>query len=169
MVVDALLSRHEQMEKQDKESQGNVGHSESTDSFALNTEQENLRQLFREYLKTGDKSKVPPVTLLHGRAGTGKTAVIKRILADAEKFGRKTIRTAFNVINVIAMRGTTTCPLCFVHAKVHAKEQQPLSSAAFKRISAEAEGAFILIVEKISNFPPHMRGALWWNSYHSCW
>jgi hypothetical protein len=156
-IVNALMSKQEVKDKNEREP---IQDHEDAESFTLNAEQESFRQLFRVYLRTGDKSKVPPVTLLHGRAGTGKTAAIKQILLDAEKMGRKTIRTAFNAINAIAMRGTTTCKLCSVHAKVHANSQEPLTTAGYKRIFAEADGAFILIVDEISNFPPHILARL---------
>ena len=159
-LIKGLMLKQKSTDTPEMAATSDHGQTKTAETFELNKEQEDIRQQYLVYLKTGDKSRVPPVTLLHGRAGTGKTAVIKRIIADAEKLGRKTIRTAFNAINSIAMRGPTTCHLCSVSPKVHFNAASPLTTSAFKRIAAEAEGAFLLLVDEISNYPPHILARL---------
>lgn len=75
--------------------------------------QREIFDVYKKYLDSPDNpdNHPPPVVLLHGGAGTGKSTVLKAILDQAEIKGRPTVRTAFNNINALHIKGETTFSL----------------------------------------------------------
>ena len=125
--------------------------------FSLNEQQDEFAKVYLDYLENVNdpKTKPPPVTLLHGCAGTGKSAVIKAILRKADSNGLKILKTSFNAINAVAIQGKTASSLFSIGHK-HANFNEALSNRAYHNLKQEAEGAVLIVLDEVSTIAPHV-------------
>jgi hypothetical protein len=88
------------------------------DSLGDDEDALDLFDLYWTYLldPTNTKTRPPSIVLNQGCAGCGKTTVLKAILKCADILGRKTLKTAFNHTNSIAIGGITTGTLISLKA-----------------------------------------------------
>jgi len=68
-------------------------------------------EVCRDYFKDPCTHHPPPVLLLHGCAGTGKSAAISCIVGEARIQQCDTLRTAYNHINALHIGGCTTASI----------------------------------------------------------
>jgi hypothetical protein len=118
--------------------------------------QKEIFDLYRAYLEDPeDESKKPPqITLLHGAAGTGKSSVTHAIIGIAEKLRRKTVRTAFNSINALAIGGNTTASIIKLRPGVHCNEFVQLTLDDVQDLQGYLGEARLLIVDEVSTQAP---------------
>lgn len=125
-------------------------------NLTLNRSQKEIFDLYRAYLEDPeDESKKPPqITLLHGAAGTGKSSVTHAIIGIAEKLRRKTVRTAFNSINALAIGGNTTASIIKLRPGVHCNEFVQLTLDDVQDLQGYLGEARLLIVDEVSTQAP---------------
>ena len=77
-----------------------------------------IYQVYSKYLEDPLNPNVTPpsIVLLHGAAGTGKSLLLKNIIDYGRLNNSKTLQTAFNAINAVAIDGPTTASLIFLNA-----------------------------------------------------
>jgi DNA-binding NtrC family response regulator len=144
----------------------NDDEEESTDSpdeeeeVELNDEQQEIFRLYRDYL-LNPRKKPPPVVLLHGMAGTGKTTVAHRIMKVAEELEKKTnaekelmARMAFNHINALALHGDTIASRIHLH-KQQAFEMRDMSAGHWQQFVEQYSGTILILIDEISNVAPY--------------
>ena len=122
-------------------------------SLVLNRRQQELLDVYSDYFQ--DLSNKPPsIVLAHGAAGTGKSSVVLRILQEADRQNVPTVRTSFNAINAIAIKGFTTAWLTSLRSVQHCARQTPLTQEGRNRLTSISEDPALIILDEISNIAP---------------
>jgi hypothetical protein len=91
---------------------------------------------------------------VHGKAGTGKSQVIKAVVRCGVRFGAGSLRTAFNSINAVAINGLTTFSFTALNVERHREEPEELTRKHYERIKKQLAGVKLLIVDEISTQAP---------------
>jgi hypothetical protein len=122
----------------------------------LNREQEQVFQVYAKYFEDplNPETKPPAIVLVHGMAGTGKSQVIKAIVSHGARHNARSLRTAFNSINAVAINGHTTFTFTSLNVKVHSEMSERLNATSYNRIRQQLEGVVLLIVDEISTQAP---------------
>ena len=122
----------------------------------LNKEQREFYHLCCTYLQDPalETNRLPPITLLHGAAGTGKSTVTHGVIDVANQLGKKTVRTAFNSINALAIGGDTTASIIKLNVKVQTHRFEEPSLHALQDLQRLLTGVSMLIVDEVSNQAP---------------
>jgi hypothetical protein len=130
-----------------------IRHAEELD---LKKGQREVYYMFSRYMQdpTGNYNDVPPITLLHGAAGTGKSTVTHAIIDVAKFLGRRTLRTAFNSINALAIGGDTTASIIRLQVQIHQHQFQEPSFHVHQQIMNTLEGVSLVLVDEVSNQAP---------------
>ena len=125
--------------------------------FCLNEEQAEFATMYTTYLENVNDptTKPPPIVMLHGSAGTGKSAAIKTILRKADSLGLKVLRTSFNAINAVAIQGKTASSMFSIYGK-HANNNEELTNKAYHSLLAEAKDAVLIVLDEVSTVAPHV-------------
>ena len=124
--------------------------------LALNQEQDQVFQVYAKYFRDphDPAAKPPAIVLMHGKAGTGKSQVIKALVRLGAALNVRSLRTAFNSINAVAINGHTTSSFTALKVGVHCNESTPLTNKAFNRIRQQLHGVVLLILDEVSNQAP---------------
>ena len=123
----------------------------------LGRDQMEFFQVYCRYLRTLSPADAPPpIALLQGHPGTGKTFLVNAIIEAADVLGRKTYRTAFNHINCIALRGggRTLAKSIFWRPEIQSKRFTPLTTNQLKQAHEWMDGTELIIIDEISNVTP---------------
>jgi hypothetical protein len=124
--------------------------------LCLNREQEQVLQVYAKYFEDplNPETKPPAIVLVHGKAGTGKSQVIKAVVSLGATLNARSLRTAFNSINAVAINGHTTFSFTSLNVKVHSEKSEILTGSAYNRIQQQLEGVVLLILDEISTQAP---------------
>ena len=108
--------------------------------------------MYKCYINDPDnsESQPPPVLMLHGGAGTGKSTVLKAILNYADFKGISTIRSAFNTINALHINGDTTASLLHLSAR-DANELIGMQPTEIRDFAAKLASSLFIVVDELSN------------------
>ena len=122
----------------------------------LNGEQAQVLQVYAKYFENplNPETKPPAIVLVHGKAGTGKSQVIKAVVKLGATMNAHSLRTAFNSINAIAINGHTTFSFTSLDVKIHSEKSDTLSRPNYDRIKRQLEGVVLLILDEISTQAP---------------
>jgi hypothetical protein len=120
----------------------------------LKSRQREVYEVFQRYIRNPNESTRPPsITWVNGCAGTGKSELIRRILVYTELKQRPTVRTAFNSINALQIRGHRTSSLLHFSGK-DVEAFYPLMYANFKEFKSLVEVADLILINEFSNQAP---------------
>ena len=129
-----------------------------TISARLNKEQKRLFDVYNAYLKDTSSSErlPPPLVLLTGTAGTGKSEIVRSIDTVATFMGHRILKLAFNNTNAIDIGGPTLASFCSLNKK-HFKEFRTLSADQRQKLRNvhNVDEVKLIIVDEISNVPSH--------------
>jgi hypothetical protein len=147
---------HEAMENRKQLRPKGVPPNTQAPQLRLNREQEQVFQVYARYFEDplNPETKPPPIVLVHGKAGTGKSQVIKAVVRLGASLNARTLRTAFNSINAVAINGHTTFSFTALNVNVHSERSDALTAPAFNRIRRQLEGVVLLILDEISTQAP---------------
>ena len=89
--------------------------SKKKTTSTFNWQQQQLFDLYKNYIENLEEPEYspPPILLLHGKAGTGKTTVLNAILDYAKFCSISTTRLAFNGINALHIKGEKVSSLLY--------------------------------------------------------
>ena len=128
-------------------------HRESLKDFK--PRQRELYELYKNYLKNPNKatSAPPPIVMLHGGAGTGKSTLLKAILDYAHFKKIDTVRSAFNSINALHIRGETTWLLLYMDGS-DKNNFQGMGNNDIPKFRTTIEKTKLIVVDELSNQAP---------------
>ena len=116
--------------------------------------------MYEEYFRNPNsvKCKVPPVAVLQGTAGTGKSTVAKAIYQTAEIYELATVRTSFNSGPALDIEGYTTASLICLNGKQYMEQIVALTEIELKKFWAYIEPndvqVVLILVDEISTIAP---------------
>jgi hypothetical protein len=129
----------------------------------LNEKQNECYQVYKSYFENLDNasSRPPPVTLLTGAAGTGKSHVILAIDSYAKELNIRIIKTAFNNMNAIDVDGPTLTKLAYLNGATsqHLDDIEP-SKLKYLWQEYGYKEAKLIIVDEASNIVSHVYARL---------
>ena len=117
--------------------------------------QRKLYEIYKNYFKHPDEEEhaPPSILMLHGGAGTGKSTLLNAILDYAEFNKVHTLRSAFNSINALHIRGDTTSSL--LHLKGNdSKWLQGLTTNELEQFQQNTANTLLIVVDELSNQAP---------------
>ena len=123
----------------------------------LKIRQRQFYDIYERYLKDpSDKFTRPPsVAFLHGCAGTGKSTVARSILLCADLNDRRTVKTAFNGINAVHLKGGRTTA-SIIHLKASDAEMlEDLKPSELTKFAELVKDAVLIFINEVSNEAPH--------------
>jgi len=107
----------------------------------------------RDYFADPYSHHPPPVVLLHGCAGTGKSAVVSCIVGEAKAQQCDTLRTAYNHINALHMGGSTTASILKLQSS-HANNLCGFHATELQEFREKMARVRLIIVDEVSNQAP---------------
>ena len=122
-----------------------------------------VHHLYADYLAdpSNPETQPPSVVLVEGCAGTGKSTLLHSVIDTAAYFRRKNLRTAFNAINAVAIRGETTVtyiPNFFKKVDGErlsvSEDFLPFTHDQMLKAKDKLDGVKLLIVDEVSNQAP---------------
>ena len=118
--------------------------------------QRQLYDIYKQYLKdpADKKNAPPPILMLHGGAGTGKSTLLQAILDYADFRKQKTIRTAFNGINALHIRGETTWSFLQMEAGIDSKTVRGMTPNQLPHFRERMQETKLVVVDELSNQAP---------------
>jgi hypothetical protein len=147
----------------------NSNSADATDNHSLpyisqlHEKQKECFEVYKYYLEdtTGRCADIPPVVLLTGAAGTGKSHVVLAIDSYAKQLNIPIIKTAFNNINAIDVDGPTLTKLAFLSG-ASSNHLDDIETATFNRLCSDYgyKDAKLIIVDEASNVVPHVYARL---------
>ena len=117
--------------------------------------QRHLYERYKSYFKNIDDPAhaPPPLLLLHGGAGTGKSTLLTAILDYAEFNHITTIRTAFNGINALHIKGDTTASLLHLDGADYDR-LIGLTTNQLPEFCSKLNSCKLIVVDELSNQAP---------------
>ena len=129
----------------------------------LNEKQTECYEVYKSYFENLDSltSHPPPVTLLTGAAGTGKSHVILAIDSYAKKLNIHIIKTAFNNMNAIDLDGPTLTKLAYLNGAT-SQHLDDIETSKLKYLCEEYgyKDAKLIIIDEASNIVSHVYARL---------
>ena len=117
--------------------------------------QRHLYELYKKYFRNpaDPKNSPPPVLMLHGGAGTGKSTLLNAILDYAEFNNIHTIRSAFNSINALHVRGDTTSSLLHLRPE-DVDKLNGMDNNQIPHFTTATQNTLLIVVDELSNQAP---------------
>jgi len=121
-----------------------------------------LRSVLGKNLETGNSANhmLPPITLVTGSAGTGKSTLLLWVKEQIEQEGKKVFTTTFNNINALHVGGRTTSSAVNIW-KLSSKdklctlpEADLLKFMKVTSITRDSECVSLIIMDEVSNYAP---------------
>jgi hypothetical protein len=111
--------------------------------------------LYEEFLHDPCHNKIPPIAMVHGPAGTGKSHVVRGIDAAAIWHDKLALKTSFNSITALNIGGPTFSSLVNLDSKhmQHSGQFTPEQLAKF-RLQYDTKKLALIIIDEISTFTP---------------
>ena len=138
--------------------------TKTKDTVELNEEQRYFSEVYTDWLEdvSNEDKKPPPIVLLHGMAGTGKSTVIDVIVDNVEEIealqpelSPMTARMAFNHINALAMRGKTIASVIHLN-NVKPYQLSEMGPGFWQQFVEENRYVKLIILDEISNVAPYV-------------
>jgi hypothetical protein len=123
-----------------------------------NTQQLELFDMYASYFLDPDTPSVsspPPIALIHGPPGVGKTKLRDAIAEASRICGRFNLKTAFNSIHAVEMGGHTTAHLVRLRSEVHMVRLGDFQADVIKELQSEGfDTTSIVFIEECSTEAP---------------
>jgi hypothetical protein len=136
--------------------------SSRSQPIQLTRRQQLVYNIFSDYVE-GNRMSLPPVTILQGTAGTGKTTVLRHINALFRSKNIRYFNTSFNHINALMIGGKTTASVIRLNVPGVSERIIPLTMnelAAFRKLTGIGEDPAnpvrLICIEEFSNFATHV-------------
>ena len=121
---------------------------------ALNRKQAAVFDLYVDHLVNGGKPP-PPVLLVHGQGGSGKTEAILRLCELVPFLGKTIFKTAFNNINAVAFDGQTTASAVDLHARKDMTKLNEPNTDTLMELRKSLETAALIVIDEVSTQAPY--------------
>lgn len=125
---------------------------------SLNCDQKAITELYKRHFenRTATKHQPPPVILMTGQAGTGKSFVIDALDKLAKDRNQVVLKLAFNNSNAIAIGGPTLSTFCLLNGR-HTKNFENLQLNDLQKLKEtyNLKQVSLIVLDEISNVPAH--------------